>query len=156
MVTQDRKINNWVIKPISQDKEKETFSADDLIDAYLTGKKDKSDKDFQLRLEKLESNLKLAQELSIELYTKIIDEGFKCSTVKLKIKDIYHFSSVFLIDLDDYCKDSFLKIYEESIKLKKKVNEGKTFDFTTIFTPESEELEKNNLIADGYILSYYS
>ena len=145
---------DWEINPIRQDKGKDTFSADDLIDAYLAGRQDKSDEDSQLRLEKLESNLKRAQELSINLFSEIKSSGFECSTVKLKIKDIYHFSSIFVINEDDYCKDDFLKIYEKSIALKKEVNEDRTFDFTTIFTPESEDLEKDSMVADGYILSY--
>lgn len=145
---------DWEINPIRHDKGKDTFSADDLIDAYFAGRKDKSDEDSQLRIEKLESNLKKAQDLSIKLYEEIKSSGFNCSTVKLKIKDIYNFSSIFLIDEDDYCDDKFLKIYEKSIALKKDVNEGRTFDFTTIFTPESKNLEKEIMVADGYILSY--
>ena len=152
-LTENSKID-WEINPIRKDKEKDTFSADDLIDAYLAGRKDKSDEDTQLRIEKLESNLKKAQELSINLYNEIKKSGFHCSSVKLKIKDIYHFSSIFLIDENDYCDDNFLKIYEASISLKKEANCSTTFDFTTIFTPESNTLKKETMIADGYILSY--
>lgn len=152
-LVKDSKVD-WEINPIRHNKGKDTFSADDLIDAYLAGRKDKSDEDSQLRLEKLESNLTRAQELSINLLNDIKSSGFECSTLKLKIKDIYHFSSIFIINEDDYCKDDFLKIYEKSITLKKEVNEDRTFDFTTIFTPESDDLEKESMVADGYILSY--
>ncbi len=145
---------DWKINPIRQNKGKDTFSADDLIDAYFAGRKDKSNEDTQLRLDKLESNLKRAQDLSLKLVSEIKSNGFDCSTVKLKIKDIYHFSSIFLINEDDFCNDDFLKIYEKSIALKKEVNADRTFDFTTIFTPESEDIEKDSMVADGYILSY--
>jgi hypothetical protein len=144
----------WRIKPIREEKGKETFSSDDLIDAYLKGRKDAVDSEKQMRFEKLETNLDKAKNLSEKIYEMIKEDGFKCNRVKLKIKDIYNFSSIFLINENDYLNDRFLNIYKKSIRLKKEVNSDKTFDFTTIFAPINDEVEINNMLADGYIFSY--
>lgn len=146
--------STWEKTPIREEKGKKTFSSDDLIDAYLKGKKAQADQDNQMRLEKLEYNLKKAMELSEGMFSAIKSSGFSCDQVRLKIKDIYHFSSVFIVGEDDFCDDKFLEIYEKSIELKKKANKSGTFDFTTIFTPKNEELEEKSLIADGYIFNY--
>ena len=145
---------DWQIRPIKQDKGKDTYSADDLIDAYLKGRKDASNNDKQIRMEKLEANLERAKTLSVHLFEEIKKQGFSCNAIKLKIKDIYHFSSIFLVNEDDYTDDKFLNIYSESVKLKREANKEKTFDFTTVFAPMNSEVELNNMLADGYIFSY--
>ncbi len=145
---------DWQISPIKHEKGKDTYSSDDLIDAYLKGRKDAANNDKQMRLEKLEANLKKAKTLSVNLYNSILKQGFNCNTIKLKIKDIYHYSSIFLVQEDDYIKDDFLNIYIESIKIKKEANKNKTFDFTIVFAPMNTEVEFNNMLADGYIFSY--
>ena len=145
---------DWQIRPIKEEKGYETYSSDDLIDAYLKGRKDAADSDRQMRFEKLESNLDKAKELSEKLIGIINKEGFNCNIIKLKIKDIYNFSSIFLVNEDDYLKDEFLKIYKRSIQLKREVNSDTTFDFNTIFAPINSDVEINNMLADGYIFSY--
>ncbi len=150
----NKQISDWQISPLKQEKGKETFSADDLIDAYLKGRKDAAGFDKQMRMDKLDTNLEKAKELSVKLYNSINGLGFKCSSIKLKIKDIYHFSSIFIVNEEDYINDDFLKVYKESMTLKNKANKEKTFDFTTIFAPMHSKVEINNMLADGYIFSY--
>jgi len=150
----EKKNINWQISPMRHEKGKDTYSADVLIDAYLKGRKDAANIDKQMRLEKLEANLKKAKSLSVHLFESIKEQGFNCSSIKLKIKDIYHYSSIFLVNEDDYINDDFLNIYSQSIKIKKEANKEKTFDFTTIFAPMNSDVEFNNMLADGYIFSY--
>ncbi|MCB0480225.1 MAG: hypothetical protein KDC83_02285 [Flavobacteriales bacterium] len=145
---------NWEATPITKSSEHSTFSADDLIDAYFNGKKAQVDEEREMRFEKFESNLHRAKQLSEQMLDTIFQNGFKCESIHLKIKDIYHFSSIYLIDEDDYCSDEFLDIYKESIKLKSEANISQSFNYTIIFTPNNEFLNKKRILADGYFLSY--
>ncbi|MBE9492094.1 MAG: hypothetical protein IMY70_04355 [Bacteroidetes bacterium] len=146
--------SDWKIIPERKGKEKKIYSGDDVIDAYLKGKKDQKNSDTQVFIDKLKDNLNLAKSISEKLYSIIINHGFKCKIVKLKIKDIYTYTSLFIIDEDDFCKDDFLKIYKESIKIKKEVNTSKTFNYNTMFSPDNRELSDNCVSIDGFYLSY--
>ena len=145
---------DWTIQPLKKEGELSVFSADDVIDAYFQGKKAQLNQESQLKIEKLQGNLSNAEKLSEGIFNFIKENNFKCSKVFLKIKDIYSFTSFFLVDEDDYCNDVFLKVYEKTIQIKKEANITSTFDFTTILTPKTEFFDSNVLLADGYILSY--
>lgn len=145
---------DWKLNPIKTDKGTDRFSADDLIDAYFNGKRDQMDEEKQLRLDKLKENIEKASTLSVEIFNHIAELGFKCEMIFLKVKSIYNFTSLFLIEENDFCDDRFLEVYEKTISIKSTVNTGKTFDFTTILTPSTSSFDKKSVLADGYILSY--
>tara|TARA_R110002050_G_scaffold33007_2_gene84476 strand:- start:67037 stop:67513 length:477 start_codon:yes stop_codon:yes gene_type:complete len=144
---------NWDLLPL-RDNGEQTFSSDDMIDAYLKGKKDLVTQNQQTLLDKLESNLKLAKDYSENIYNSINSQGFNCELLRLNIQDIYNFKTIFLINEDDFCNDKFLTIYEESIEIKKELIKNPTFEFTTVFTPNSEDIDVKSMLADGYNLSY--
>lgn len=144
---------DWKIIPERDPSKKQVYSADEMINAYYRGRKDQKDKETQVLIEKLENNLKLAQSLSEKLYAYIKKKGFECTVLKLKIKDFSTFISLFIINENDFCDDKFLDVYKESIKIKKK-HSGTTFDFRTIFSPDSSELSEECLSIDGFYLKY--
>jgi len=152
--TVSRSKEKWILQPITKEKGKNVFSSDEVIDAYLKGRKDEADSHTKLLWEKLESNLSRARKLSSELFNEINQSGFEASKLHLKIKDIFNFAAIYIIDEDDYCDDNFSDIYKKSIQLKKEVNRDNTFDLTIIFTPESEHLMDSHMLADGYVYSY--
>lgn len=142
---------NWDVYPKSTEG---MYSSNDLIDAYLQGKKDQSNAEQQTMLEKFGANIKRATKILEDLYSEIIDSEFKCSKIHLKIKDIYCFTGIFVIDEDDYCSDEFDKIYAKSIKIKQQENINNTFDITIMFTPQNDYLNTKILRADGFTLTY--
>ncbi len=146
---------SWDIKPISTSHNLAKFSADDVIQAYFSGKKSQQDADISLRKEKFEQNLSKAVTASESLFQEITSMGFKCSSIHLKFKNIYRFSSIFIIDQSQYCSDKFLDVYMRSIEIKKELNTSDTFDFSVLFTPANEYFDLNSLVADGYVMSYY-
>jgi lysophospholipase L1-like esterase len=125
-----------------------------LIDAYFKGVKDQKNKNRQIMMDKLEQNLKKAQNTSVEVFKFITRKGFSCKQIMLRVKDIYRYTSIYIIDEKDYCDDKFLEVYKHSISVKNEINQSNTFDFTIIFTPENKNLDKTHLLADGYIMSY--
>ena len=151
---ESKKSINWDLQPVKVVEGENFFTQDQLIDAYLKGKEYLRSRDQEMFIKQLESNLELAKQLSETIFEAISAEGFNCKIVRLKIKDIYSFTGIFIIDAIDYRSKIFRKIYDKSIQLKKEKNSEKTFDFSTIFTPYNQFLEENKLVADGYTLSY--
>lgn len=147
--------DEWVVAPTTP--ENKTITTDDLIDAFikgtLKGRQDQIDREEQQKQNTLESNVEKTTKIVGDLYREIASQGFQCSDIRLKMLDIYRHSLIFLIDEKDYLNDKFLKIYEKSIKLKQK-NNSDIFDLSITFTSNNKYLNLNNVIADGYILSY--
>jgi len=141
---------DWEVYP----KSVGTYSNDDLIDAYLKGRRDQSNADKKLQEKKFEENLKKSTSIFERLYEYINNSKFNCSTIHLKIKNIYQYSAIFVVDEKDFCNDNFQKIYKRSIDIKKNENKDNTFDITIIFTPNNKHLDKKTMKADGYTLSY--
>ncbi|MCG9910906.1 MAG: hypothetical protein MH137_06345 [Flavobacteriales bacterium] len=146
--------NDWTLNPISKGNNGSQFSADDLIDAYFNGRKDQVDNDNKLRLETLNKNLERAAKLSLEILAFIRSSGFSCEMVYMKVKNIYQFTALFLVNEDDFCKDEFLSVYKKSVEIKKANNTESTFDFTSIITPANPHFDPNAVLIDGYNLSY--
>ena len=152
----------WGLDPLIPSESGNTYSTDDVINAYLKGKEHQRqesksqqlDHIQEILLEKLKVNLNKAALLSEELFREINNSGFKCDSVRLKIKDVSNYMAIFLVDEKDFCSDDFLKIYDRSIEIKRENNASSTFNFSTLFTPKTIDTEPLNMVADGYILSY--
>lgn len=147
-------ISNWTVRPVKDDKVQKKYSEDDMIDAYLKGKREQANSEKQMQLEKLKDNINIVTDIAESLKQEISKNSFNCSDIRLRIKSIFRYSLIFVVNEDDFCNDNFLKIYEYSIDLKKEKNKSDTFDVNIIFTPENENFELDCLLADGYNLSY--
>lgn len=147
-------LKDWALSSSFDKSGEQFFSADNVIDAYFSGKKDGNEERSKILREKFSQNLTTAIKAAEQLFSEIIKEGFTCDKVFLKSKNVSHFTALFVVNEDNYLDDSFLKIYDKSIDLKRSLNNTETFDFSTIFTPNSSSLKAERLSSDGYILSY--
>lgn len=148
-------LKDWEVEPLGKTAEKEKiFSADDVINAYLQGKKAQADQEKMLRLEKFVGNLKSSIDNSLQIFEFIKKNGFKCHQIFLKIQNIYEFTALFLIAEKDYCDRNFDKIYGKTIDIKKKANQSSTFDFTVILTPKTATFNNKALLIDGFNITY--
>lgn len=152
VVQSQNSTDNWKVQP-ARPTEKNKYSEDDLIEAYFKGVSDQKDKQQKALINIFNSNLEKAKELSIEILEYIDKKNYTCKQVLLRAKDIFTFTSFFVIDESDYINDKFLEVYSKSIKIKKRVNKPGDFDYSVIFSPSHDELSKDCLLADGYILS---
>lgn len=67
LISQKGPASNWILNP-----EKEFFIHDELINAYLKGKEHQKSENQKILLEKLESNIEMAQSV-VELQTTTIN-----------------------------------------------------------------------------------
>ena len=140
--------SNWKLRP-----EKEYYTYDDLIDAYLKGKEEQKNQTQKVLIEKLEKNLRTAKSIVENITDEIISKDFKTFKSYLRIKDIFKFDAIFDISLQDFTSDSFEEIYTYSRKIKKEVSND-TFNINFTFMPHTEDLNEKRIVCDGFILVY--
>lgn len=140
--------SNWILNP-----EKEYFTHDELIDAYLRGKEHQKNENQKILLEKLESNLKLAQSIVENITSEIKEKGFKPFKSYLRINNIIKFDAIFDVSSEDFISDNFDEIYSISRKIKKEVNSD-TFNINFTFMPHSESINEKRINCEGFIFMY--
>lgn len=131
----------------------ETYTGDDLIDAFIRGKKAGRDEQKKVLLERISQNVNKATQLSERLYNIAIDQKFKLFEIHIKAENISSFTALFLVDNTDFLSDEFRNIYTTARQLKNEA-ETDTFYISFSFTPKSEQLSEDCLVADGYFLKY--
>lgn len=149
IVTAGRLPDNWKIQTTSEQQERESFSADDVINAYIQGKKAQNVINGRI----LEENLNRAMELSSSFSETLKEKNIKCKLTLLKPKQITEFESLFVIDEEDYISAEFEEAYRLTISKKAEVNND-TFHFSYIFIPDSENLDRKKLSSNGYVFEY--
>ena len=143
----------WEVKPSIVIKEKEYFSADDVINAYFKGKKSGKHERERIDFEKFSKNLELAKNISEKFLQQFKQNNVRCILVYLKVVDIINFENLFLINKSDYLSDNFRNIYKIAFDTKSTVSTD-TFFLNFSFMPYSSHLDETHLRTDGYILKY--
>lgn len=140
---------DWKIKATPEQKKRESFSADDVINAYIRGRKDQNALNSRI----LNENLNKAMKLSSRFSDMLNEKNIKCKLTLLKPKQITEFESLFVIDAKDYTSPEFEEAYRLTITEKEKANNN-TFHFSYIFIPYSKNLSREKLSSNGYVFEY--
>lgn len=131
----------------------DTYTGDDLIDAFIRGKRAGRDEQKKILLERLSENINKAQTLSEQLYNSALEEKIKLYDIHLKADNISTFTALFIADDDDFLSEKFRSIYTAARKLKNNA-ETDTFYISFSFTPKSGHLSEDCLAADGFFMKY--
>lgn len=148
MSTGKRASSKWILKP-----EKDYYTHDEIIDAYLKGKEAQKNENKKILSEKLEANLKQAQGIVESLVEEIRSKGFKIYKSYLRINNIVKFDAIFDVSPEDYTSDAFNEIYKEGHEIKKTFNSD-TFHLNLIYMPHTEDFNEESVVCDGFIFSY--
>lgn len=138
--------NNWK-------QNSATYTGDDLIDAFIQGKQAGRDEKKKEMLEKVSRNVVKATKLSEQLYNSVLDQEFQLFEIHLKAENISTYTALFLVDSTDFLSDRFRSIYTIARQLKNEA-ERDGFYISFSFTPKSDQLSENCLVADGFFLKY--
>ena len=126
----------------------------DVIDAYLSGKK-AGRNEWQIAMVKLfETNLKKAQQASEDLYSKLADNGLKMDSIHLKSDNPTNFMILLIATLEDYTDPKFLDAIAISRKIKSQLDSS-DFTINFLFTYTADSLNKRAISSDGYFLTFY-
>ena len=140
------KKSNWEIEP-------KTFSVDDVINAYIEGRKDGMSELEKIQHEKLLSNIEKLKELSLTFLDLLKAKKISCKSIKLKINTITNFEVLYLVSKEDFISSEFLDVYKLSMAKKKEVASD-TFQVDFMFMPYIENINEEKILSDGFIISY--
>ena len=142
----------WTMVSTPEQKKSGLYSADDVINAYLAGKKKGFDEHKQILLEKFSSNLSIAQAKGSELFEFLSSMNIKIFHLFLKPSSITNFSILCVVGQDDFLSEKISEAYEKTIEEKKKVRSG-TFGMEFSFMPDGN-INSKKIASDGYIFKY--
>lgn len=128
-------------------------STNDIINAYLEGRKDGKEEAFKEIFNKLIANMESAQGISEGFFHTINQDKKICFKAYLKIESIESFKIIYLIESSFFYSDEIDNLYRKAIEIRKTYNkEGFSLSFS--FLPYNQSLNESRLSADGYVLNY--
>lgn len=133
---------------------RDSFTGDELIEAYFKGCREGVDQFKKVLIKKLEENLSLAQRLGSFFISQLNKEMDMCSNAHLKYMDIERYKIIFVIkEAIYYDFDQMYPIYAMAEAFE---NENSNADFTieVAFIPEVKSVNTHRLISDGFIFHY--
>ena len=133
--------------------EKEIYTSDEVINAYLQGEKDGQSATEKVLIQKLEENLALDKKIVEQINEEIVKSNFATLRSYLRIKSLFRFDAVFSISESDYLSTDFDTIYKLSREFKTKCNND-SFNINTTFMPTTDSLNEDRLVSDGFYFTY--
>jgi hypothetical protein len=141
---------NWEIT-ISKDK---YYTSDEVIDAYLHGKKTGLESLQKVVLNTLSDNINKTGNYTTEIIEYYEKEGFNPKATFLKILSWDNYKILITIPEKEYLSDKFLQIYEYISKFEEKIN-NELYRLEISFV-ETNGLDINCVQSDGFILKHTS
>ncbi len=140
--------------PSKWEKTGDSYSSDDLINAYLKGKDDQRGAEERILMKALSDNVNKSTTV-IENFAKQIKESFGVTVkgINLKIQRISYLEFLFVVDSSSYLSDDFKKVYDLSKEIKAEHNSD-TLCITLTFMPDKKSIDMDAIHSDGYILEY--
>ena len=143
----ENKIKSWV----PTKKSDFLYTSDQLIDAYLYGKREALEATKRLAADKLNNNIDKSGTISINLLKLLINEKFTPIDAYLRVNDLDKFEIMVAIPEDEMISDDFLKIYNVVSGLEKQ-NRDEYYNVFISFCPVNDHFEEINVLSDGFLL----
>ena len=138
---------SWKVK-------RDSFTGDELIEAYLKGVKEGIDNFQKVLLSKLDENITHAKQLGSLFIDNLNKNNLVCTSAHLKYLDIIQYKIIFVLNAKVYFDfDAMTKFYELAYSFEAE-NSNNDFSIEVSFIPEIESINNNQLISDGYIFKY--
>jgi len=142
----DEKIISWV-----PTKKNDLYTSDELIDAYLYGKRNAFEATQRLAVDKLNNNIEKSGEISINLLKTLTDKYFTPLNAYLRINSLDNFDIMITVPERDIISDDFLTMYDIISKTETQ-NKDEYYDVFISFCPVNEHFEEINVLSDGFLL----
>lgn len=98
-------------------------------------------------------NIEKATNLAETLFKKFESLIFKCNHLMLKALDLRSFEFLFIVDEKTYLSDFRKDVYKLIREIKKETN-NQEFRFECLIMPESESINYDLIISEGFSLKY--
>ncbi|SES00271.1 hypothetical protein [Pedobacter rhizosphaerae] len=129
------------------------FTGDQVIDAYLSGKKDGLRSAEKVILDRLDNNVDNSGTQVLDLLKFLDRKNISGNDAYLKINSWKDLSILISVKESDFYNESFLNVYEFVEHLEETLN-SETCHVEFSFVDFNEKLNDYNLHCDGYVLKY--
>jgi len=133
---------------------RDSFTGDELIEAYFDGSGEGVDLYKKGLLHKLNENLIRAQILGSSFISNLNADGVICSSAHLRYLKIERYKIIFVVDYNLYFDfDRMVPNYAlaESFEIE---NSNENFNIEIAFIPEVTSINTKRLVSDGFIFHY--
>jgi hypothetical protein len=141
------------ILPKDWQEAQENFTADEVFQAYMDGKKAGREEEVEKLKKDFSLNVKAASSIAEELLEIAADKHVPISIIHLKARSINSFEALFLVDEEAFLSPKINEVYTLGRKFREKYTSDK-FHLFFSFTSKSEEINLDCLAADGYFMRY--
>lgn len=128
---------------------KDSFTADDLLDAYSSGKEEH----HRILKKAFQSNIATVIDLSSNVLMALSKLDISCTRAFIKPEGLETFSAIFFVPEKDALSKTFDKIYKEAEKIRTKA-EGDDLYVDFSFVPYTDFMDEEMLNSDGYTIKY--
>jgi len=139
-------VASWI--PTRKD---ETFTSDDLIDAYLHGRKDAFAAAKQLAFDKLIANIEKSKDITVSLLNALKNHNFNPIDAYLLVDGFDYFKIMITVPELERASDDFLEMYDIATELEEN-NKNDFYYVLVSFCHANEHFDEEKVLSDGYIL----
>jgi len=141
---------DWILSPLETGVAK-SYSADELINAYLIGKEDQRDAQRRALNEAAKVHISSSKRRCEDLFTALKQEGFGIKTIFLRIPSLDESQALILVEEADLLGDRGDRCYELAESC---FGEDSIFNFDYCFLSESDQTNIDAISSNGYTLRY--
>lgn len=139
--------------PSKNDGKNHRYTGDDLIDAYLQGKKEQKSAHERILLNTLKDNFKLTNDLTSELFKYLSEYNYKPVQTYLKVASLESFKMMLVLPEEEYLREGIYDLFAFISDLEQKYESDIYNIFITICN-YSGKLNEKVISSDGYYLKY--
>jgi hypothetical protein len=139
-------VASWI--PARRD---DTFTSDDMIDAYLHGKKEAFATAQKLVFDKFVNNIEKSKAITVRLINTLKDKNFNPIDAYLRVNAFDYLHILVTVPDSEHIKDEFLDMYDVVSELENEIKD-EYYNVFIYFCPVNEYFEEINVLSDGYFL----
>lgn len=131
------------------------FTNDDVIDAYLKGKKEGVKETKQIFVDKLNENINKSAVFTDRMLSFLEKRKLNPISAHLKIKSFNDFVILITLPEDEFISEDFLVSYDFAATIEEEVIDDKYYNVMFMFSDrEDGDFNTNLLVSDGFFMDY--
>ena len=142
---------NW--KPTSPGSE--TYSSNEVIDAYLKGKEEGIKQKGKLILNKLKENAERTTGATGKVFNFLHKKKFNPIAAYLRLNSWDSLDILITIPEKEFISEKLLTVYSFVSRLENEL-ETDFYNITFSFADEEDDFDREHLVSDGFVLRYSS
>lgn len=131
------------------------FTNDDVIDAYLKGKKEGVRETNQIFVDKLNENINKSAVFTDRMLSFLNKRKLNPISAHLKIKSFNDFIILITLPEDEFLSEDFLVSYDFAATIEEEVIDDKYYNVMFMFSDREEgDFNTNLLVSEGFFMDY--